>query len=323
MASAKAPRLSVLLITYNHAEYVQEALNSVLMQQIDEPFDIIVADDASTDETVVLIAEVARKNPQVSFRFIEKSLNLGITKNYQRAFSACDAEYVAVLEGDDYWVSPRKLKEQRDFLDSHRECDLCSVNYYVFEEHRSQFTPRTTVGPGHVIFGARELIADNLVGNFSTCMYRMSAVRQIPSAVYDVRSYDWAINICIGRRGLIGFLKEPMSVYRIHDSGAWSVLSHIEKLKTQLALIPAYDGLTDHVFHHEFAMLSERIVKVIAESQSGHGSAQAEVAVIELLAGPQSHSRILDLVPPVVITLGRELFPPAFKRYLAKLVFGG
>jgi glycosyltransferase involved in cell wall biosynthesis len=298
-------------------------MESVLFQNVGEEFQVVVADDASTDETASILAKIAGENPEINFRFLDGSTNHGITKNYQRAFAACTGEYVAVLEGDDYWTSPQKLRTQMDFLDAHRECDLCSVNYYVYEENRSQFTPRTTPGSGHVIFGARELIADNLVGNFSTCMYRLDALRGIPDAIYGIRSYDWAINICIGIKGLIGFLREPMSVYRIHSRGTWSLLSHVEKLRTQLELIPIYDVVTDHVFHPEFAVLSERLEKVIHESEVHPIAPETQIGVIQALSGPPPYSRILDMVPPMAISLGRELLPPALKRYLAKLVFGG
>lgn len=322
--TANAPtRLSVLLVTYNHAEYVEEAINGVLMQDIDEPFEIVVADDGSTDETLTILRLAASNNPEIHFRFLDSSTNRGITRNYQRAFSACNGDYVAVLEGDDYWVRPSKLSEQRDFLDGHRECDLCSANYYVYDENRSQFTPRIAVGPGHVVFGARELIADNVVGNFSTCMYRVAALKRIPPAFYEIRSYDWAINICIGRYGLIGFLKEPMSVYRIHDRGAWSLLSHTAKLKIQLELIPAYDNLTDHVFHQDFVVLSEHLIEVIAERQ-GHPIPDEVLRPENRMTTASSlYPRALDLVPPIVIAIGRLIFPPAFRRYLAKLVFKG
>ncbi|WP_284449607.1 glycosyltransferase [Pseudoxanthomonas mexicana] len=315
-------RVSVLLITYNHEGYVEKAIDSVLMQEVDFDFDIVVADDGSSDGTLSLIREIADQNPSVSFRFLRCDENVGITKNYQRAFAACDAEYIAVLEGDDYWVSPKKLAQQFRFLEKHRECDLCSVNYYVYEEGRAQFTPRVPPEQGHVVLGARELISDNLVGNFSTCMYRSRALKQLPDALFEARSYDWAVNICVARYGLIGFLREPMSVYRIHDRGAWSLLSHVQKLKAQLELIPTYDKITDGVFHYEFAVLAERLSKVIADAQ-GAQVVHAQSAALEVMSLPPQRHRVLDLVPPFMITVGRQLLPPFLKRHLIRLVFGG
>ena len=318
--SARDIRLIVLLITYNHAHYIRRALQGVFAQQIDEPFKIVVADDGSSDETLSIIRDEAARHPQIEFQFLPCTGNLGITRNYQRAFAACRAEYVAVLEGDDYWVSPKKLSRQRDFLDERLECDLCSVNYYVYEEARAQFTPRISPEAGHLILGARELIADNLVGNFSTCMYRKAALERLPPELFEIKAYDWAINICVARWGLIGFIREPLSVYRIHGDGAWNVLPHINKLQTQLELIPAYDRITDHVFTGDFAVLSARITQVIEDMQHQVAPSKALPAA-SVISVPPLQSRILDATPPFLLFLGRQLLPPALKRRLTRFIF--
>lgn len=303
-------RITILLITYNHSKHLEKSVESILCQQLDEPFEIVVADDGSTDATIAILKRYAEQNSHIEFKFLHSTENLGITANYQRAFSACRGEYVAVMEGDDYWLSPYKLAKQRDFLDEHWECDLCSVNYFVYEEKRCQFTPRVAIGTGHIVLGARDLIADNLVGNFSTCMYRRKALDLLPSGVFEISSYDWIINICIARNGLIGFLQEPMSVYRIHGDGAWSLLSHVQKLKAQLELIPAYDVLTNEVFHAEFEALAFRLKGEISKNQVKQ--------IAEPLTGPVSQAipKIIDLMPPIVLALARLLLPPALKRYL-------
>ncbi len=315
-------RLSVLMITYNHEMFVAKAIKSILMQEIAEPYEIVVADDCSTDGTLEAIRSVARANPDVKFRFLDTKENLGITKNYQRAFKAITSDYVAVIEGDDYWVDTQKLRAQLAFLDRHRECGLCSVNYYVFEEDLCKFTPRVPAEDNYIIFGARELIADNLVGNFSTCMYRTQALKELPPAIFEMRSYDWAINICIGKSYMIGFLRSPMSVYRIHRGGSWSLLSYPEKIKAQLQLIPEYDAVTGGVFHPEFSQLSCRLTEYLTELNNLDSLTIACPATEKI---PEFHpsrssalSRCLDISPPFVVSLARHLLPPLFKRYIGR-----
>lgn len=318
MGNSPEPSIDVLLITFNHENYVRRAIESIFAQKHDGALRVVVADDGSSDKTVDIVRQLASGRPDIPFVFLDCGTNHGITRNYKRGFSACSAEYVAVLEGDDYWVSPFKLQRQRDFLDDHLECDLCSVNYFVYEEGRGQFTPRTTPGEGHLLLGARELIADNLIGNFSTCLYRRKALDRLPAALFATTSYDWIINICVARTALIGFLKEPMSVYRIHGAGAWSLLSHAEKLQAQLRMIPEYDALTDRVYSHEFAVLASRISSVIADIQSNDVVVPAERGELEL---PPIESPILGWVPPLLLWAGKQLLPPTMKRRLAKLVF--
>jgi len=310
-------RISVLLVTYNHEIHIRQALDALFGQVIEEPIELIVADDASSDSTVKIIKEYEGKDDRFIFKFLNNSKNVGVTKNYQRGFAACSGEYVAILEGDDYWVSPFKLQRQMDFLNVHWESDLCSVNYFVYEENRAHFYPRTAIGDGHRLIGARDLIADNLVGNFSTCMYRKSALDALPDELFDICSYDWIVNICVARKSVIGFLEEPMSVYRLHSNGVWSQTPHVEKLKAQLELIPAYDTLTDHVYHSEFELLSNQLRRMIAMAKLSNISTNVILPPAGLL------SRLIDYLPPVLLGVARTLIPPKLKRFIVRILQRG
>ena len=310
-------RISVLLVTYNHESHIRQALDALFGQVIEGPIELVIADDSSSDRTVAIIKEYEGKDSRFRFKHLDNAKNLGITKNYQRGFTACSGEYVAVLEGDDYWVSPFKLQSQIDFLDTHWECDLCSVNYFVYEENRAHFYPRTAIGNGHRLVSARDLIADNLVGNFSTCMYRKSALDDLPKKLFEICSYDWIMNICVAHSSLIGFLEEPMTVYRLHSNGVWTQTPHIEQLKQQLELIPAYDELTDHVFQADFNMLASRLHNLITATHIE--------GAIESVSQPlgQVLPNILDYMPPVLLTLVRALIPPKLKCLLVRILHRG
>lgn len=308
-------KLSILLVTYNHEKYIRQALEALFKQVINGPLQLVIADDGSSDDTLNIIREFEGTDPRFTFKFLVDNGNLGITKNYQRGFSECDGEYIAVLEGDDYWVSPKKLSSQLEFLEQHWECSLCSVNYLVYEEDRSQFTPRVPVSSSYRIIGARDLIADNLVGNFSTCMYRKSALDALPPALFEMRSYDWIVNICVSRTSLIGFLEEPMSVYRLHSNGVWTQTSHINKLKIQLEVIPAYNALTNNVFHLEFEVLASRLRHVIASSQVESAVDAVVQPVVKALP------RFIDYIPNFMMRFLRAVMPDRFKRILLKALY--
>ena len=310
----KRCRLSVLLVTFNHKDHIYQALHGLLRQVVDGPIELVIADDCSSDSTLDIIKEFEGKDSRFKFKYLEGISNRGITKNYQRGFAACTGEYVAILEGDDYWVSPKKLQRQLNFLDRHWECDLCSVNYFIYEEDLAQFTLRTVQGRGYRLIGARDLIADNLIGNFSTCMYRRSALDALPEDLFQIKSYDWIVNICVARRSLIGFLEEPMSVYRLHPAGIWTKTPHIEKLQQQLNLIPAYDSLTEGVFDIEFKHLASRLQRVIDTSPRRNTVRMAAQAMLRM------PSNLKDYVPPLLIMTVRLLLPPAIKRFFVKCI---
>ena len=129
---------------------------------------------------------------------------------------------MAFLEGDDYWIHPGKLAAQMAFLDEHLECAAVSANYFVYDEKSSRFTARATINSDFSYLDARGLISDNMIGNFSTCMYRLASLRSVPENLYDGTAYDWGVNISVARNALIGFLHTPFSVYRVHDKGTWN-----------------------------------------------------------------------------------------------------
>lgn len=312
----KRYRLSVLLVTYNHEKFLHQALRTMFGQVLNGPIELVIADDGSSDNTLDIIKQYEGKDPRFHFKYLDNTSNLGVTKNYQRAFAACTGEYVAVLEGDDYWVSPMKLQRQCDFLEAHWECDLCAVNYFVYEDYRSQLTARTAIGYGHRFISARELILDNVVANFSTSMYRKSALDSLPHALFEIISYDWIVNICVARQSLIGFLEEPMSVYRLHSGGVWTQIPYIEQLKVKLDLIPAYDELTDKIFHAEFNLLADNLRHAINASNIGQFA--------ETITQPAAHTfrGLSDYLPPVLIQFASAIMPPILKRLFIRIQNG-
>ena len=132
-------KLSVGILTYNQEKFIRQCLDSVLMQEVDFEYEIVVGDDASSDTTLDILQEyVSRINDKMSrakalnephsvlndggcvgIRVIKSEKNEGISMNYKKVLSACTGGYIALCEGDDYWTDPHKLQVQVDFLESH------------------------------------------------------------------------------------------------------------------------------------------------------------------------------------------------------------
>jgi glycosyltransferase involved in cell wall biosynthesis len=247
--------LSTLLVTYNHAPFVAEAIASILAQRVDTPFEIIVADDGSSDETRDIVAQQCRDAGWEALRFLDSSVNLGIARNYQRAFAACESRYVAVLEGDDYWLSPDKLARQMIVLDAHPDCALCATNIYILHAAGEQTITRSPPDDTISFLGPADIIAANRPGNFSACMYRIETLRSLPSGLFEVLAADWIVNICASRLGPMAFIHEPMSVYRKHVGGFWSGLDPSDQNRLIHQILPVYSELTGRAFHAEFERL--------------------------------------------------------------------
>lgn len=264
----KNGKISILLVTYNHEQHIREAVKSIIAQKKPETIsemEVIVCDDASEDGTLACIDELIGLADHVSFRHLPPQANLGITRNYQRGFAACDGDYIAILEGDDYWTDDKKLIEQVAVMEQNKSCVLCATNYLIRNESNGKERHRIEATQGWQRITAPDLISDNVIGNFSTCMYRRDAIRNLPPRLFEIKSYDWIVNICVGTQGEIIFLNKPMSVYRLHADGAWSSMHISGKLKSQLAVLMSYDALTEHHFQNEFKLLEKRLNAQISE----------------------------------------------------------
>lgn len=116
---AREPRVSVLMITYNHADYLAEAIEGVVGQKCDFPFELIIGEDASADSTRQIALEYQQRYPHI-IRVIHSPGNVGMNANALRIFKRARGEYVAYCEGDDFWCSQSKLAQQVALMESDR-----------------------------------------------------------------------------------------------------------------------------------------------------------------------------------------------------------
>src|SRR5437762_6912866 len=123
-ASAALPKVSVAMITYNHEKFIGNAIESVLTQEIEVGVELVIGEDCSVDSTRSIVETYAMRFPGV-VRLVTSDENVGTMKNFVRTIEACRGDYIAFLEGDDYWTSKDKLRLQTAFLDEHPDCALC------------------------------------------------------------------------------------------------------------------------------------------------------------------------------------------------------
>src|SRR5262249_55142321 len=140
MAHAGRPKVTVLVLAYNHERYIASALAGALSQKTRFDFEVLVADDCSTDATAAVVAAHARAHPG-RIRLLPRDRNLGICGNFTDAYRACRGEYVAILEGDDEWHDPRKLEALVAALDRRPDCSFAFHDVRLrFEDGREQET---------------------------------------------------------------------------------------------------------------------------------------------------------------------------------------
>ncbi len=243
-------KVTVLVTTYNHEKYIAQALDSVLMQETDFDYKIIIGEDCSSDRTRSIVVDFQRRNPR-KIRLLLPRKNLGCgsgNRIFAQAFESAQSQYVALLDGDDYWISPTKLQRQADFLDAHPECALCFHNAIrIYEDSNRAPLPYNLKSQKQV-----SVLEDIWRGNFiagCAAMFRKDALGNFPEWYYDLHYGDWPLYILCAQYGKIGYLDEILGVYRVHGKGLWSGLNSVQKLEGLIAFYETMNANLDFQFN--------------------------------------------------------------------------
>lgn len=281
-------KLSILLITYNQSKYIEQCLDSISMQKAEIEIEIVVADDCSTDNTAAIIRQYAERS-LFKFIFLPTTNNLGFVKNYQRAFNACTGNYIAVMEGDDYWTDPSRLTKHVQFLEQHLECVMTMNRYIMRNEFSNSYSVIGWTSPDMFEYvNGHQMAIENRLGNMSACVFRTSEIRKIKPDMFDMPIADWLIGMVLCEYGPIAVLNDCMSVYRIHKNGQWSKMNEKEQLEKMNELMEKYDQYLEHKYHHEFTLHKRRL----------NGAIEPPV--------PIAGYSIRDFLPPVILRMFKK-----------------
>lgn len=257
--------MNIILVTYNQEELVKEAAKSIIAQELPYSYEVIVADDYSQDKRIDSIKNIFDIN-NVNYRVLNSERNLGISYNYKRAFEACDAEYVAVLEGDDYWTDPKRLLKHIEFLDNNPDVVLTSNRFWRLKDNQFIEEPNNNFEDNIFVFDTKQLVLNNYLSNLSTCVFRKSALNQLKPDIYDLEIADWMLGMALGEIGKLVKLNEIMSVFRIHKNGSWNGNSPLDNLNRLIRLtIPKYNEYLGYRYDKEFnsIRMKLRIEKIL------------------------------------------------------------
>ena len=230
------PLLSVCLITYNHAKYIKEAIDGVLMQKVNFSWELIIADDFSTDGTREIILEYKKKYPDF-IKLILQEKNVGPTQNWIDLITSPTSKYIAYFEGDDYWTDPHKLQKQVDFLERNPDFAICFHNMQIIYEDNPHLNRISNINQQEIT-----TIVNLACGNYihtASCIFRKN-FPEIPDWFYRCPIGDYPLHLLNAQWGKIKFIDEVMGVYRVHKGGIWenkSLSYRLEKWVDMLDII--------------------------------------------------------------------------------------
>lgn len=224
------PLVTVMIITYNHARYIGDAIESVLNQKTDFPFNIHVIEDCSTDGTQEILKSYEQRFPDKVKLFLnEKNIGYKVTqKNFIRGFKTLKAKYISILEGDDLWCYDGKLQKQVDFLETHPDFVAHAHNTIKFynghELPSHRFLYNENIKQDHDV---HDFIKIQSFFHTTTLLYRNVLKDRVPKQFVNPYSCDIFNAIAHVQYGKVRYVDEDWARYRVHPQGRFSGMTPV------------------------------------------------------------------------------------------------
>lgn len=214
----ETPMVSVVCATYNQEAYIRQCLEGIMMQKTSFSFEVLINDDASTDNTASIIKEFEIKYPKHIKPIYQKenqySKGIKIDPNYN--IPRAQGKYIAMCEGDDYWIDELKLQKQFDFMENHPECTMCFHN----AEIENNLKDKTI---SHIQIEDREYFSNELFSNWivptASMFFRKDFLDFKILTNKNILNGDLIYILLAAEKGKVYGLSEKMSTYRMHEEG--------------------------------------------------------------------------------------------------------
>lgn len=240
------PIVSILCATYNHEAYIKNAIEGFLLQETSFPFEIIIHEDVSTDNTAEIVKSYFEKYPNIIKPIFqrENQYSKGASP-LLNALVHAQGDYIAICEGDDYWTDPLKLNIQVEFLVSHKNFSMHAHAVDIIDNTVSGFlyTPYAPVLKSVNYFN--DILREHFIPTLSLLIKRECIPTPIPSFIYKVRSRDIALELMTASKGPCYFSERKMGVYRHHDGGITKTPLH--PLKERAMRYTLYEELLNYL----------------------------------------------------------------------------
>jgi len=226
--------LSVVMITYKHGNLIEEAINSILIQETNFNFELIISDDNSPDDTNEIVEKIIKSHNKGDFiKYKKHSQNKGMMPNFIWALNQAKGEYIAICEGDDYWTDPQKLQKQVDFLETNNSFVLSFHNVWNLYSDGSK---KEFYNYKNLDFKSSDLWDNWIIPTASVVFRNVLNFNELEKV--SGTHGDLALFLLLGEYGQYHCINEIMGVYRIHDLGVTQVsfktinhrIQHLEQL---------------------------------------------------------------------------------------------
>lgn len=228
--SSQNIKLSVTVITYNQEKFIEKTLNSILEQELDIPYEIIIGDDASSDSTANILKKYETKYPNI-VKPIYRTKNLGHTGNYIETTKMANGEYIAHLDGDDLML-PSKLQKQVDFLDNNPGCSM--VHHLVYFIDKDGNITGKTKARSATVGTINNIIKQNHIINSSNMFRRSSLDEHFYNIPHSLMLHDKLAHMIKTQYGKVCLIPEHLGSYRVYPESIFKSASAHKLFKAQV-----------------------------------------------------------------------------------------
>ena len=211
--------LSVAVITYNQEEYIAQTLDSILSQEHNYNYEIVIGEDNSSDNTKKIIEEYAAKYPDI-IKPIYNNPNMGLIRNYFNVIEHCQGKYIMECAGDDYWL-PGKVKKQIEFMEANLDIGMCYSKAKFWNENKQQYKKK--------LFGTdiknfeNLLINGNVIPALTVCFRKTlleKYIKDISPLEKNWLMEDYPMWLYFSHESKVKFFEDIMGVYRVIENSA-------------------------------------------------------------------------------------------------------
>lgn len=231
-------KLSIFCLVYNHEKYLRQAIDSFLMQKTTFDFEIVIGEDFSTDNSRAILLEYKQLHP-TKFKLLLHEKNIGMAENVIATLNACEGEYVALCEGDDYWTDPLKLQKQVDFLEKNKDYSICYHRVNILDESLGLITNETlNKSKVEFDFDINYLATGNKMNTQSVVFRNQHLNLDQNSRFKQSPASDYFLHMLNAQFGRIKYFPDVMAVYRVNSmNSVWSSLNKYKKAYKWLILV--------------------------------------------------------------------------------------
>lgn len=268
------PLVSVLMITYNHGKYIEEGINGVLIQECDFDFELIIANDHSSDNTDLIIQHILTEHPKSKVvKYINRSTNVGMISNFIDSLSQSRGKYIAICEGDDYWTDPLKLQKQVNFLENNHEFSMVCHDALIIDEINNSARLFFTKYHQKQICSTKDALNIHFCPSGSI-LFRKQSILPYKNLPVKPMDGDHLLVQLISLSGLLYRMNEVMSVYRKHLKGISEIAKTYlkEVLDNRINSLTYLNKISDYKFQKniriEILIIKNRIALLKAKSKT-------------------------------------------------------